>query len=72
MFSINLYIQNIHKPLTKKELLEKEAYYKRNIVAKLKLSHKYRHDKTKRYFIEKEIIVLTNKLDNLYILNSKS
>lgn len=68
MFSINLHIQ---KTFTKKKFLEKEAYYKANILAKLKLSNKYKYDKTKKYFIDKEINILTKKLDVLYINNDK-
>lgn len=63
MFNIHLNIQNIFQ---KQCFREKEDYLKKNIIAKLKLSKKYENDITKNNFIEKEISLLTKKLDNLY------
>jgi hypothetical protein len=65
MFSINLY-NNFQSFFKKRQFLEKESYLKSNIIAKLKLSNKYKNDYTKKYYIEKEIKILTHNLDNLY------
>ena len=63
MGTINLNIQTTFK---KKCFLEKEAKLKANIVLKLKLSKKYEKDITKKLYIEKEITLLTKRLDDLY------
>lgn len=65
MFSINLY-NNFQNYFKQRQFLEKESYIKSNIITKLKLSNKHKNDYTKKYYIEKEIKILTHKLDNLY------
>jgi hypothetical protein len=65
MFPIHLY-QNVQSFFKKQQFLEKESYLKSNIIAKLKLSNKYKNHHTKKYYIEKEIVNLTQNLDNLY------
>lgn len=64
MFTIHLNIQNMFQ---KQYFHEKEAYLKKSIIAKLKLSKKYENDITKKHFVEKEICLLTKNLDNLYL-----
>jgi hypothetical protein len=63
MFTIHLNIKSICQ---KQCFHEKEDFLKKNIIAKLKLSKKYENDITKNHFIEKEISLLTKKLDILY------
>lgn len=65
MFSISLY-KNFQSFCKKRQFLEKESYIKSNIISKLKLSNKHKNDYTKKYYIEKEIKMLTRNLDNLY------
>ena len=49
------------------DIKQTEAVYKRNIIKTLLLEKKYKDNPTRKKLVEKEVHLLTKKLDQLYL-----